>query len=98
MVRAGVAFACGLPAVDGFSSNRTAVTPRRPSSIASMSPNGPPPTMITSLSRGPMQARWTSGNPAPDLLGARLHRVLDGRVGVKLDIVQLAASALDAPD
>src|SRR5690349_3349158 len=50
MVRAWVAFACGLNAVLGLSLMSTAVTSRRPSSLASMRPQGPPPTMITSAS------------------------------------------------
>src|SRR5258706_5028636 len=47
MVRAWVAFACGLRAVSSFASNTAVVTPRRPSSMASMSPKGPPPAMTT---------------------------------------------------
>src|SRR4029079_14961156 len=47
IVRACVALACGLNAVVGFWSTRTAPTPRRPSSFASIQTQGPPPTIRT---------------------------------------------------
>ena len=40
----------GLNAVVGFWSTSTAVMPRRPNSLASISPLGPPPTISTSVS------------------------------------------------
>src|SRR5919199_212006 len=52
MVRAWGALACGLKAVLGLSSTSTAGTPRRPSSLASMSPHGPPPTISTAACVG----------------------------------------------
>src|SRR6266850_7385774 len=47
MVREVVAFAFGRVGEVESSSRRTQGTPRRPSSIARISPAGPPPTMTT---------------------------------------------------
>src|SRR6266540_2138503 len=60
MVRAWVACAWGLAVVPGLSSNKTHDTPRRPSSIASVSPAGPPPAITTSTCRLATSAllRW----------------------------------------
>jgi hypothetical protein len=54
MVRAWVAFAWTLRVVPSFESTSTAATPLRPSSLASISPNGPPPAMKTPVSVGSM--------------------------------------------
>ena len=45
MVRACVAFACGSGEVSSRSLNKATETSRRPSSFASISPEGPPPTI-----------------------------------------------------
>src|SRR6266850_3029607 len=58
MVRAWVAFACGLKAVPGFWSSTSAATPRRPSSLASIRPQGPPPTIRT----------WVDSGSTPEIL------------------------------
>ena len=50
MVRAWVALAAGNRAGEVFSSSRMTGTPRRPSSMASVSPQGPPPMMTTAQS------------------------------------------------
>jgi hypothetical protein len=47
MVRAWVALAWGLKAVDGLASTNKAGTPRWPSSLANIKPLGPPPTIKT---------------------------------------------------
>jgi hypothetical protein len=47
MVRAWVALAWGLNAVEGLASTNKAGTPRRPNSLANIKPLGPPPTMST---------------------------------------------------
>src|SRR5689334_9625367 len=67
IVRAWVAFACGFSAVDGLASKRSAVTPRRPSSFASIRPKGPPPAISTSTT---VQAAYAR-NPAGRQLAAR---------------------------
>src|SRR4029078_7659833 len=54
MVRAWVALAAGNRAGETFSSSRMQGTLRRPSSIASTSPQGPPPTMMTAQSCSPL--------------------------------------------
>src|SRR5258708_4236093 len=71
MERAWVAFACGLNAVVGFWSISTAATPRRPSSFASISPHGPPPTMRTWASVGIM---WLSAADRSRSVTARRPR------------------------
>src|ERR1700761_7743382 len=53
MVRAWVALACGLVAVAVSWSISRVLMPRRPSSLASIRPLGPPPTRITSASSIP---------------------------------------------
>jgi hypothetical protein len=50
MVRAWVALAAGNRAGEVFSSRTMVETPRRPSSIASTRPHGPPPMMMTAQS------------------------------------------------
>lgn len=61
-VRACVALACGSKAVPGLASTSSARTPRRPSSLASIRPQGPPPATGTSAWSG---VRRAPGAPLP---------------------------------
>ncbi len=72
VVRAWVALAWGLNAVEGLASTNKVATPRGPNSLASIRPLGPPPTMSTSVSinrdvafMGSIWSRWAGKEVYP---------------------------------
>src|SRR5579864_1070007 len=74
MVREVVAFALGRVGGPGSSSSKTQGTPRRPSSMARISPEGPPPTIATFV-RGIARESGALRADRPDCGEQRLDRL-----------------------
>src|SRR4051812_26818327 len=90
IVLACVALACGLNAVDGFGSTTRQPTPRRPSSLASIRPQGPAPATSTSTSMGPSDGGCASAGACVvivDPIGvARLSEISPSQADVQREV------------